>query len=41
VAGDGGRGFTWDHRNRYAAIAFEPSRRIDYVLADVRMLPRH
>ena len=41
VAGDGGRGFTWDHRNSYAAITFEPSRRIDYVLADVRMLPRH
>lgn len=32
IAGDGGRGFTWDNRNRFAAYTFEPSRRIDYVL---------
>lgn len=30
---DSGRGSTRDHRNPYAAITFEPSRRIDYVLA--------
>jgi endonuclease/exonuclease/phosphatase family metal-dependent hydrolase len=32
VAGDGGSGFTWDNGNPFAAIAFEPSRRIDYIL---------
>jgi endonuclease/exonuclease/phosphatase family metal-dependent hydrolase len=32
VAGDGGRGFTWDNRNCFAAANFEPSRRIDYIL---------
>lgn len=26
-------GFTWDNRNPYAAVAHEPSRRIDYVFA--------
>jgi endonuclease/exonuclease/phosphatase family metal-dependent hydrolase len=30
VAGDG-HGFTWDNRNRFAAIMFEPNRRIDYI----------
>jgi endonuclease/exonuclease/phosphatase family metal-dependent hydrolase len=32
LGGDGGPGHTWDNRNRYAAISFEPDRRIDYVL---------
>ncbi len=32
VAGDGGPGFTWDNRNRFAAYTFEPDRRIDYIL---------
>jgi endonuclease/exonuclease/phosphatase family metal-dependent hydrolase len=32
VAGDGGPGHTWDNANAYAALAHEPSRRIDYVL---------
>ncbi len=32
VAGDGGPGNSWDNGNCYAALAFEPSRRIDYVL---------
>jgi endonuclease/exonuclease/phosphatase family metal-dependent hydrolase len=32
LAGDGGPGFTWDNRNRFAALAWEPDRRIDYVL---------
>jgi len=32
VAGGGGPGHTWDNANTYAALAFEPSRRIDYVL---------
>jgi endonuclease/exonuclease/phosphatase family metal-dependent hydrolase len=32
IAGDGGRGFTWDNRNRFAAYMLEPNRRIDYVL---------
>jgi endonuclease/exonuclease/phosphatase family metal-dependent hydrolase len=32
LAGDGGRGHTWDNANRFAALALEPSRRIDYVL---------
>ncbi len=32
VAGDGGPGYTWDNANAYAALAHEPSRRIDYVL---------
>jgi endonuclease/exonuclease/phosphatase family metal-dependent hydrolase len=32
VAGDGGPGYTWDNRNPYAALNFEPNRRIDYVL---------
>lgn len=27
-----GAGYTWDNRNPYAGMAFEPSRRIDYVL---------
>ena len=31
VAG-AGAGHTWDDRNRFAALAWEPSRRIDYVL---------
>src|SRR6185369_17452684 len=32
IAGGGGPGHTWDNANRYAALSFEPSRRIDYVL---------
>jgi endonuclease/exonuclease/phosphatase family metal-dependent hydrolase len=32
VAGDGGPGFTWSNRNPYAAMMFEPDRRIDYIL---------
>ncbi len=32
MAGDGGPGFTWSNRNRYARAGFEPDRRIDYVL---------
>jgi endonuclease/exonuclease/phosphatase family metal-dependent hydrolase len=32
VAGDGGRGVTWDNRNPFAALAYEPDRRIDYIL---------
>jgi endonuclease/exonuclease/phosphatase family metal-dependent hydrolase len=32
VAGGTGLGATWDNRNHFAALAFEPSRRIDYVL---------
>jgi endonuclease/exonuclease/phosphatase family metal-dependent hydrolase len=32
VAGKGGPGWTWDNRNRFAAYAFEPDRRIDYIL---------
>lgn len=32
LAGDGGPGHTWDNGNRFAALSFEPSRRIDYVL---------
>ena len=31
VAGGGGDGYTWDNRNPFAAEAFEPDRRIDYV----------
>jgi len=31
VAGDG-PGFTWDNRNPFAAIMYEPNRRIDYIL---------
>jgi endonuclease/exonuclease/phosphatase family metal-dependent hydrolase len=31
IAGDGA-GFTWDNRNRFAALEHEPNRRIDYVL---------
>jgi endonuclease/exonuclease/phosphatase family metal-dependent hydrolase len=31
VAGDAGAGYTWDNRNRYAALTFEPNRRIDYI----------
>lgn len=31
VAGDGSPGFTWDNRNPFAATAFEPDRRIDYI----------
>ncbi|MEW6272924.1 MAG: endonuclease/exonuclease/phosphatase family protein [Thermodesulfobacteriota bacterium] len=32
VGGGVGRGYTWDNRNPYAGMVFEPSRRIDYVL---------
>jgi endonuclease/exonuclease/phosphatase family metal-dependent hydrolase len=32
IAGPGGPGFTWDNANRFAAYAFEPNRRIDYIL---------
>jgi len=32
VGGPGGRGCTWDNRNRFAAYAHEPDRRIDYIL---------
>jgi len=32
IAGGGGPGYTWDNRNRFAAYAYEPDRRIDYVL---------
>jgi len=32
VAGSGGPGHTWDNRNRFAAYAYEPDRRIDYIL---------
>jgi endonuclease/exonuclease/phosphatase family metal-dependent hydrolase len=32
VAGDGQPGLTWDNRNRFAAYAGEPDRRIDYIL---------
>jgi endonuclease/exonuclease/phosphatase family metal-dependent hydrolase len=32
VAGDGTPGWTWDNRNRFAALMHEPNRRIDYVL---------
>jgi endonuclease/exonuclease/phosphatase family metal-dependent hydrolase len=32
VGGPGGRGCTWDNRNRFAAYAYEPDRRIDYIL---------
>src|SRR4029077_3743126 len=32
IAGAGGPGFTWDNCNRFAACAYEPNRRIDYVL---------
>lgn len=31
-AGDGGPGYTWDNRNAFAHYAFEPDRRIDYIL---------
>jgi endonuclease/exonuclease/phosphatase family metal-dependent hydrolase len=31
VAGDGGPGYTWDNRNRFARYSNEPNRRIDYV----------
>ncbi|MBI3783407.1 MAG: endonuclease/exonuclease/phosphatase family protein [Deltaproteobacteria bacterium] len=31
VTGNAGPGFTWDNRNTYAHLAFEPNRRIDYV----------
>jgi len=31
VAGDGGAGYTWDNRNTYAHLSFEPNRRIDYI----------
>ena len=30
LAGDGGPGHTWDNANGFAAVSFEPSRRIDY-----------
>jgi endonuclease/exonuclease/phosphatase family metal-dependent hydrolase len=32
AAGPGGPGCTWDNRNRFAACAYEPNRRIDYIL---------
>jgi endonuclease/exonuclease/phosphatase family metal-dependent hydrolase len=32
VGGPGDRGCTWDNRNRFAAYAHEPDRRIDYIL---------
>lgn len=32
VAGAGGAGFTWDNRNPFAAMMYEPDRRIDYIL---------
>jgi endonuclease/exonuclease/phosphatase family metal-dependent hydrolase len=32
IGGPGGRGCTWDNRNRFATYAHEPDRRIDYVL---------
>src|SRR5262249_49130787 len=38
VAGDGTAGFTWDNRNRFTALMFEPDRRLDYVLVG---LPSH
>ncbi len=31
LAGDGTPGFTWDNRNPYAAMLFEPNRRLDYI----------
>jgi len=31
LSGDTGRGITWSNRNPYAALEFEPDRRIDYV----------
>jgi endonuclease/exonuclease/phosphatase family metal-dependent hydrolase len=31
VAGAGGAGITWSNRNRFARLALEPERRIDYV----------
>jgi endonuclease/exonuclease/phosphatase family metal-dependent hydrolase len=31
IAGDGTPGYTWDNRNRFAAMMFEPNRRIDYL----------
>lgn len=33
VTGGCDRGPTWDHRNPYAAVEYEPSRRIDYIFA--------
>jgi len=30
--GDGGPGYTFDRKNRFAALAHEPSRRIDYIM---------
>ena len=43
VAGDGGPGYTWSNRNRFAAVGLEPDRRIDYVFAGypVRMADDH
>jgi endonuclease/exonuclease/phosphatase family metal-dependent hydrolase len=32
IGGSGGRGFTWDNRNRFATFSHEPDRRIDYIL---------
>jgi len=32
VGGRRGPGHTWDNRNRFAAYAYEPDRRIDYIL---------
>jgi len=37
LPGEDGRGITWSNRNPYAAIEFEPRRRIDYVFVG---LPR-
>jgi len=36
VAGDPGPGWTWDNRNRFAALEHEPDRRIDYVFVGWR-----
>lgn len=32
IGGPGGRGHTWDNRNRFATLEHEPDRRIDYIL---------
>ncbi len=31
MAGDGSPGYTWDNRNPYAAMMYEPDRRLDYI----------
>ncbi len=33
VAGGVGRGITWDNRNPYVVVKFEPDRRLDYIFA--------